>query len=252
MTVKHTKSYSKPNKAKPCSLCLEYKSLCDSHILPEFLFRPAYDLSHTAVRFDIDKNKLGKTQKGFSEKLLCSKCEEKLNRWETYFSRIWFHKDHRLRPRKPEDNLIFIKGLDYKKFKLFHLSLIWRAGVSKRREFDAVRIGPHAEKIRIMLRDENPGEPEDYQFTCLALRDPKTLGFYDSLLRAFEASKLDGHRVYSAFFGGVMWAYWVSSHMFNRRVPPCLQKDGTLTIAVKDWSKNMSIQDLAKHVKNQV
>lgn len=243
------KSYSRLNKTKQCPLCGEYKLLCDSHILPEFVYRPTYDHTHTAVKIDINKNKLGKTQKGFSEWMLCTECEGLLNKWETYFANVWFHKDHRLRPHKLEEDLIFIRGLDYRKFKMFHLSLIWRAGVSKRSEFVAVRLGPHAEKIRIMLCDENPGEPEDYQFTCLALKDPKTLGFYDGLIRAFEASKLDGHWVYSVLFGGVMWAYWVSSHTLNRQVPPCFQKDGTLVIAVQDWGENLSIQDLAKHVK---
>ena len=102
--------------------------------------------------------------------------------------------------------------------------------------------------VKLHSFNENPGEPEDYQFTCLALKDPKTLGFCDSLIRAFEVSKLDGHRVYSVLFGGVMWAHWVSSHTLNRQVPPCFQKDGTLIIAVQDWDKNFSIQDLAKHV----
>lgn len=243
------KSYPKPNEPKKCPLCGEYKLLCDSHILPEFVYRPTYDLAHTAVKVDIDKNKIGKTQKGFSEWMLCTECEKKLNKWETYFANVWFHKGHRLRPLKLEEDLIFIKGLDYKKFKLFHLSLIWRAGISKRSEFDAVRLGPHSEKIRIMLWDENPGEPEDYQFIGLAIRDAKTLGFYDRLIRAFETSKLDRHQIYSVFSGGVMWEYWVSSHTFNRQVPPCLEKDGTLVMAVQDWDKNLSIQDLAKHVK---
>ncbi len=243
------KSRSKPNETKQCPLCGEYKLLCDSHILPEFIYRPAYDHTHTAVKIDINKNKLGKTQKGFSEWMLCTECEGLLNKWETYFASVWFHEDHRLRPHKLEEDLIFIRGLDYKKFKLFHLSLIWRAGVSKRSEFDAVRLGPHAEKIHIMLCDENPGEPEDYQFTCLALKDPKTLGFCDSLIRGFEASKLYGHRVYYVVFGGAIWAYWVSSHILNRQVPPCFQKDGTLIIAVQDWDKNLLIKDIAKYMK---
>ena len=100
-----------------------------------------------------------------------------------------------------------------------------------------------------MLREENPGKPEDYQFMCIALRDPRTMEFCDSLMRAFEASKLDGHWIYSVIFGGVKWAYWVSSHTLNRQVPPCFRKDGTLILAVQDWDKDSSILDLSKHVK---
>jgi len=236
---------------KLCYLCHEYKSLCDSHILPEFVYRPTYDQKHTAIKIDIDNKRLGKTQKGFYEKLLCSKCEGKINKWETYFSRIWFNKEQSLRPKRPKDDLVIIEGVDYKKFKLFHLSLIWRAGISKRREFNAVRLGPHEEKIRRMLLEENPGEPMDYQFICWGLRDTKTMEFADKLVRAFESSRLKGHWVYTLIFGGVMWSYWVSSHFWDRQVPPGLSKDGKLVIAVQDWNKNPSIQELSKYVKKR-
>lgn len=69
------KSYSKLNETKQCPLCGEYKLLCDSHILPEFVYRPSYDPTHTEFKIDINKNKLGKTQKGFSEWMLCTECE---------------------------------------------------------------------------------------------------------------------------------------------------------------------------------
>ena len=243
------KSLSKSNEALRCALCEEKKSLCDSHILPEFVYRPLYDRKHTAVKIDIEKGKREKTQKGFSEWMLCIECEGLFSKWEDYFAKVWFHEKYQLRPKRLEEKLITIKGFDYKKFKLFHLSLIWRAAVSKKREFKAVRIGPHEDKIRKMLLTENPGEPEDYQFTCLAVKDPKTLGFHDGLLRTFEASKLDGHHVYHVLFGGTFWAYWISNHTFDRLVPPCLDKNGTLLIAVQNLKDNLSILDLAEHMK---
>lgn len=238
-------------KNNPCSLCLRYKPLCDSHILPEFLYRPAYNHKHTAIKVDVEKNKKGKTQKGITELMLCKGCEKILNEWETYFARVWFHKEQRIRPIKiPSQKIINIQGLDYKKFKLFHLSILWRAGVSKRKEFEAVRLGNHAEKLREMLVEENPGEPEDYQFISLALRDPKTSEFCNFFLRGFESSKLIGHHIYSVIFGGVIWAYKVSSHRFNRQIPICFIKNGTLTMAVQDWDKNPSVLDLASKVRS--
>jgi hypothetical protein len=38
------------------------------------------------------------------------------------------------------NRLLTIRGIDYRKFKLFHLSIIWRAGISSLRPFRGVRL----------------------------------------------------------------------------------------------------------------
>jgi hypothetical protein len=50
-----------------------------------------------------------------------------------------------------------INGLDYAMFKLFHLSVLWRAGVSTREEFRNVKLGSHEDVIRQMLLRDDPG-----------------------------------------------------------------------------------------------
>ena len=55
---------------------------------------------------------------------------------------------------------------DYKKLKLFFLSLIWRASVSKRKEFQLVNLGPHEHIIRDMIMRNDPGGAEEYS-VCL-------------------------------------------------------------------------------------
>jgi len=54
------------------------------------------------------------------------------------------------------DRLIIGK-LNYKMFKLWQMSLLWRCGASRRAEFKATRLGPHAEVLRTMLLEERPG-----------------------------------------------------------------------------------------------
>lgn len=235
-----------------CRLCHQLRPLQDSHILPECVFRPAYDITHTAIQIDIDQSKKFKQQKGFWERLLCKECEGIFNKWETYFCRIWFHPTQRLRPLLLENNIVTIPGIQYTIFKLFHLSIIWRAGICSRPEFKNVRLGTQEEKIRKRLLANDPGDPDDYTMFGIAIRETETKNFQDKLLRAPEASRYHGHYVYNILFGGVFWYYWISSHRGGRIPINCIGRDGILTLAVQDWNENWSIQDLAKSIQKNL
>ena len=231
-----------------CKLCGKFRPLHDSHVLPEFVYRPAYDLSHTAIKLDLDHNKKLKRQRGFTERLLCKDCEIHISRWETYFARIWFDNLNSLRPKMLTNNVVIIARIDYAPFKLFHLSLIWRAGVSSRYEFKNIRLGAQEPKIRKLILAEDPGAPEDYAFFGIALRKPDTKTFQDKLLSAPAASRVNGHWVYTLIFGGVLWHYWVSGHTDGRLVPYIFGRDGKLTLAVQDWTKNIFIRAMAREI----
>jgi hypothetical protein len=231
-----------------CKLCLQNKPLSDSHILPEFVYRPTYDRDHTAVLVDLQAMRRGTRQRGFTERLLCADCEQHIGRWESYFASVWLHPNRSVRPKQLIGDLVQIPGLDYWKFKLFHLSLVWRAGVSSRREFDTVRLGPHTEKLRKHLLNDDPGSPFDYSFFGVAQRDGSNNGFQDQILRAFEAARVNGHWVYSAIFGGVVWYYYVSSHSLGQLVPVDFDQTGVLTLGIENWTDNLSVRDMARRM----
>ncbi len=125
-----------------CKLCDEQQTLCDSHIIPEFCYRALYDERHKAVLVKNEPARESKLQKGFRERLLCPDCEAFLNEsYEKYFKEIWF--DLGKCPSTTDERVIRVDGLDYRRFKLFHLSVLWRASISTREEFSAVSLGPH-------------------------------------------------------------------------------------------------------------
>jgi hypothetical protein len=51
---------------------------------------------------------------------------------------------------KQVGNVVHISGLNYEQFKLFQLSVLWRAGVSSHQFFDKVKLGQHAEELRLL------------------------------------------------------------------------------------------------------
>ena len=156
-------------KEGQCKLCLQQGTLRNSHIFPEFFYAPNYDEKHrfasvSGALFD----PFVYEQKGMREYLLCGKCEGKLSKWERYSAsllrQIWDQEYTFTRPPA-----IVVQDFDYKKFRLFGLSLIWRAHIAKDDFWKDVRLGPYAERIRNRLLNEEPGEPHQYAFAIMRM-----------------------------------------------------------------------------------
>ncbi len=49
-----------------------------------------------------------------------------------------------------------LPGVDYSKFKLFLMSLVWRAGAASGDFWETVKLGPHEEKLRSRIRAGDP------------------------------------------------------------------------------------------------
>ncbi len=214
-----------------CRLCKENRTLMKSHIFPEWLYTPLYDKSHRFFVLSTNKDKKrGTRPKGIYERLLCQECEAQLSKWEGYARSVFYRNDPRL---NIEDcgNRVVLSGLRYNPFKLFQMSLIWRASVTNRREVRKINLGPHAERLRKMLIDECPGEI--YQYGSILMLPPPSLeGIMAEFLYPPECipTKLDGHTAYRAAFGGLFWLFIVSNH--SERVPNdiFLSKNGRLPI----------------------
>ena len=130
------------NKHGICKLCGENKKLCESHIIPEFCYKQIYNHKHQIFERRIKEGELSKStpQKGKREYLLCSKCEGILNtKYEKSFPKYWYGSDGL--PKRIDSDHIVLKNADCNKFKLFHLSVIWRASVSI--DFGSISLGAY-------------------------------------------------------------------------------------------------------------
>ncbi len=227
-----------------CALCNKKKSLCKSHIFPEFLYKPLYDKSHKFTGLSTDPNVRNKRlSKGMYEKLLCIECEKIIGKFENY-AKIVLLGGVGGTPisLKNDADFIVCDGIDYSLFKLFQISLIWRAGVSKRSEFSKVTLGPHESRLRKMVIDENPGEPHEYG--CIIVAAPSIINIIEELILPPEPLRLNGFRCFRAVLAGMFWFFFTSSHTekfeFNQLF---LSKDGRLLIYKEN---NKSIEFLMK------
>ena len=216
-----------------CKLCLTDKILVDSHIFPEFMYEPLYDDEH---RFNVVNIKGGdiikQPFKGVYEKLLCDDCDNKIiGKYENHASKVLFGDGKKEIEVETKEFGYLIHNVDYKLFKLFQISLIWRASISKRDEVIRINLGPHAEKMREMLLNEKPGEI--YNYGVIIYLFPKTSKVMKGLIISPELlhQKVEGNRIYRAIFNGLLWVYFISSHSkYFTKQEFFLSKEGTLPI----------------------
>lgn len=223
-----------------CKLCLQESQVENSHIIPEFCFKPLYDEKHRAIQIESESPRKTLIQKGIREKLLCRSCEQKISIWEKYFSEIWMIDN--LYPDDFEESIRWLSGLDYKKLKLFHLSLLWRASVSKEKFFQGISIGPHEEKIRKLLNSEEPGLPSQYPVTCTAfLRNNRLV--YGIILEP-NLSRYNGTYIACLHYAGCMWSFLLSS---QENIDMSLNQNGEMPILFRDYLENKFLVEFIKN-----
>lgn len=157
-----------------CKLCGEDKKLLKcSHIIPDFMYKGLFDEMHFIAPIDLVEFKVKKLiPTGFYDSnILCDKCDNQIiGNLESYSSIVLWggqgkaelypkfeHKINQLNQK-----YLHLINLDYFKFKLFLLSIIWRASISKHKIFETVSLGEHETRIGKMIYENNPGKSNDY------------------------------------------------------------------------------------------
>ncbi len=223
----------------PCALCHQEVELRRSHILPEFLYESLYDDKHRLQVLSISPDKSSwREQKGLRERLLCDACEQRFSIWERYASLVL--KGGVELNYRSEGNIVHIAGLDYAKFKLFQLSVLWRAGVSTLPFFENVQLGKHAETLRLHLLAGAPGSSERYGCFMFGLKY-QAQAFTGVIMEPGKV-RLNGHAAYRFVFGGFLWAMLVSSHDLGAPLNQCtLSTTGQTVLLIRNATEMQNL-----------
>ena len=164
-----------------CKLCLSNKKLIGkSHIFPDFLYKDLYDKKHRLHKVKLPEiSTTLYTQTGeYDRHILCAECDNNiLGKLDSYgknslIEGIVEYKSktiiHELRSNSWGLDVQFWSGLNYKSFKLFLLSLLWRSSISRRIMFEKVELAEHEEILRSMIYNGTPDEPDNYP--CIIFR----------------------------------------------------------------------------------
>ena len=167
-----------------CRLCLQNKELLtESHIIPDFMYSGIFDAKHALYKIDLEEfNKSQPIYSGeYESNILCQNCDNIIfGQLENYARKIFYggpssHNECiKFYKEKQNDILIYcVSGVDYSKFKLFLLSILWRASISRREFFEFVSLGPYEEEIRQMIIGNNP--KEEKRFPCIISHIPNVV-----------------------------------------------------------------------------
>lgn len=147
-----------------CKLCKErIADKLNSHIIPKFMCKRLFE--NTSPRHNVQISKDGIQTKlqdiPKEDYILCSWCEKRLEKLETYFARVFVEVNslqHARRKYKLEiienQEILHCEEINPSLFYLFLYSLIWRSSVSKNVLFDTFKFNKSIEEeIRIFLND---------------------------------------------------------------------------------------------------
>ena len=228
-----------------CNLCLKKNNLQKiAHIIPSFIYRES-DLFHehnNLIKFDLTtflktgetkilsyKQKTGE----YDKYIICKDCDTNIiGNYESYASKFFFAES------LPEGKKLEIKerkgfvdclNANYSKLKLFFLSILWRASISKRPLFSEINLEKDVEEdIREMILTDNPKKDTDYPIFLMNSRLDKTLPS-DYLLHPIQM-KVGKEKGFLFGFGGMIVIISLgikgipSSHLENR-----IHESGTIS-----------------------
>ena len=228
-----------------CQLCQNDKELRDSHIIPKFLYKDLRNTDYKMIGVN-GQGPLGRTvlQDGPYERLLCDSCEQHFNeQFEKPFHQQWFTSPSLPTTLKVGD--IHWITVRYNSFKLFHLSVLFRASVSTLPMFSSVKLGNcHETRLRQALFDGTPGTSTQDPILGCAIVHHETNQCVPIVTRP-EMVKIGAARAYGMVYGGVKWWIGVSSHPIKELEKGALQSDGRMPILVSSWKDEPAIQTMS-------
>jgi hypothetical protein len=173
-------------KTGKCGLCNETRPLLNkSHIIPDFFYEQAglYNEKHQIHKIEVQKflkdKKVSFVPTGvYKGGILCAECDNiLLGGLETYGRKALYgglkeNEEIICKNFKNPDNhfeFSICEKVDYKKFKLFLLSILWRSAISTKDLFQDVDISDeYLEILRKMILDGNPGKVNDFPIISIS------------------------------------------------------------------------------------
>ena len=234
-----------------CRLCGNDRKLCKSHILPEFVYTPVYEEAvHRYFQISTKENDRPKSRpKGLYEELLCRECEDRIGAHESYAREV-IYGGTEIGCRE-ETYGVSIADIDYPRFKLFQISILWRSGVSSREEFAGVDLGDHEGRMREMLLGNDPGEPAE--FPCHLFYSQKLMNeLGDLMILPPDPIEIGGEVAYRVYMGGFFWVFFLGDcSQTASGAQLFLSRDGVLPIVRADGYADNLVRELAYLVQKE-
>jgi len=235
-----------------CKLCGAEKTLIKSHIVPEGFYKNIYDEKRRVFFSSQSRNLFKFTQKGGRENLLCEECDSNIigNSYDKYgieVIRDGLHIDS-----YPGYEKMIWTGLDYNKFKIFLLSVLWRTHIAQN-FYTGITLDETVEAMIVESIKSGQAPKEDViPIVGISLINPQdSSDRCDEIITHGNTYTRQGQlnsKSYIIIFGGFAWTFIVPEAEKNDPQEEFFLKDLGVMVLPK-----ISIHDftpLADHMKN--
>ena len=144
-----------------CKYCGQEKELCKAHIIPKSFYKLAENKTFWGVSSDGRKD-LKTCQNGFKDcEILCSDCDNIIGKYDDYAYKVFYSELLQYRRYGTPLFLMTNNQFDYKKLRLFFISLLWRASISKTDACSMIQLGEKYENLALrVLKGEIPDQED--------------------------------------------------------------------------------------------
>ena len=185
-----------------CKFCGNETALIEAHIIPAGLFRR---LRQGKKSLEMITNKAGEyTKKSptgvYDKTIVCSKCESIWQEWDNYAQLILANKPLNGRVRYHNNKRIcyIVDNYEYRKLKLFFISMIWRASVSSHQFFSRISLTQFEDIAKQHIINDDPGDREVFSVVVTKFDHPLAKGIFDPYI--YNNSGVNYARFYLASY----------------------------------------------------
>lgn len=142
-----------------CPLCAQNKKLVVSHVIPNTFFKRLKKSRGTAIQSDVRlSTPIISVQESWCEESLCLECEMLINEFDAYVAAFTYNPVRvGVQVDRSRSTQRVYSNLNYKKFRLFQLSLLFRASVSKHTAFSHIKLSEEDfDRVRFALLNTEP------------------------------------------------------------------------------------------------
>ncbi len=230
-----------------CRFCLGPGPLRKSHVIPDAMYEELFDESHRMARGGVDQRAdVVHLQSGIWDRILCATCEDLFNsRWDDFGVEVYRDLVARIKAATAA-TFVLRRDVDHPRFRLFQLSILWRASVSRHRWFARVQLGPHEDKIRDILTRNDAESAGAYPCMMVGfVPSPESFGAVtDPVPR-----RLDSIPYYDFILPRMRWGFVVSSHLADWMV--VLNDPRVIRVQVVDKPEDELVREIYESVERK-
>lgn len=159
-----------------CKFCSNESALIKAHVIPAGFFRR---IQQGKENLKMMTNKADEhTKKAplgvYDKTIVCSKCESIWQKWDDYAQQLLADEPLNGQARYHNNEKIgyVVDNFEYKKLKLFFISMVWRASVSSNQFFSKVSLGQFEDIAKQHIETSDLGGSEDFSVTLAKFNHP--------------------------------------------------------------------------------